>query len=178
MKTIEVKLDAVDINRACRELDAYLLQLQQKTDELRRRIAEEVAESADFSRCLIQIWSYTQMGGQKLALPQIRTADVRMEVREDGNISTVLAVGEDAIWCEFGTGVYHNGSVGASPHPLGTKLGYVIGGYGKGRGRQQVWSWRDGDTYFTRGIPAYMPLYNAWNQVIHRIADIAREVFA
>lgn len=178
MKTIELTLDAVSINRAIRELENYSREIEQKANELRMRVAEEIAQNANFNQCLIQIWTYTKMGGQNLALPEIRTADVRMEIQDNGNITTVLAVGEDAIWCEFGTGVHFNGASGASPHPFGASLGYVIGGYGKGRGQQQVWAYRDGQTYFTHGIPAYMPLYTAWQLMMSVFSSIAREVFA
>ena len=37
---------------------------------------------------------------------------------------------------EFGSGVYHNGSVGTSPNPYGDDLGLTIGSYGKGHGKQ------------------------------------------
>ena len=179
MKTISMVLDAVSINRAIRELESYKQWVTDRTNELRQAVAQELADNTHFSQCLITIWSYTPFGdGDKLALPQTYTPSVQMEVRDDGSVTTVFANGSDAIWCEFGTGVHYNGGAGASPHPLGEKLGYLIGGYGKGKGKQQTWAFKDGQLYFTHGIPAYMPMYNAWQLVVSRLYDIAREVFA
>ncbi len=178
MKTIEVSLSAVDINRACRELDEYLSQLQQKAEELRRRVADEIAANTNFSQCLIRMWTYANQNGSRVAVDVSRSADVQVQIRDDGTVSTVLAVGEDAVWCEFGTGVHYNNTLGKSPHDWGEGLGFIIGGYGKGYGKNKVWAWREGELIFTRGIPAYMPLYNAVQIVVSRIGDIAKEVFA
>lgn len=68
-----------------------------------------------------------------------RTAEVQVSIDERENVSIVIAAGEDAVWVEFGAGVYHNGSAGSSPHPKGSELGFTIGGYGKGMGKRQTW---------------------------------------
>ena len=108
-----------------------------------------------------------------------RRPDVAVTVSERGSISVVVAEGEDAVWCEFGAGVYHNGSVGSSPNPFGNDLGFTIGSYGKGYGKKQAWGYYDenGDLVITRGTPASMPLYNAAQEVMRKAIEIAKEVF-
>ena len=81
---------------------------------------------------------------------------------------------------EFGAGVYHNGSVGSSPHPLGLALGYTIGSYGLGLGARNVWGFTDeyGDFHLTHGVPAQMPLYNAMMATMDEVEQIVREAFS
>ena len=103
---------------------------------------------------------------------------MQVSIDERENVSIVIAAGEDAVWVEFGAGVYHNGSAGSSPHPEGSKLGFTIGGYGKGMGKRQTWGfYEDGELRLTHGTPAVMPMYNAVKAVCDEIADIAKEVF-
>jgi hypothetical protein len=79
---------------------------------------------------------------------------------------------------EFGAGVYHNGSVGSSPHPKGVELGYTIGSYGKGYGKGRAWGYYDnGELRITRGTPAKMPMYTATQSIINKAVSIAREVW-
>ena len=66
-----------------------------------------------------------------------------MSVDNRGSVTVVIASGEDAIWIEFGSGVYYNGSPGTSPHPSGAELGFVIGGYGDGNGKKNAWGYKD-----------------------------------
>lgn len=105
--------------------------------------------------------------------------DVKVEER-GGRLSVVLASGPDAVFIEFGAGVYHNGAAGASPHPKGQELGYTIGGYGKGFGQRKAWGYRDGsgNLIVTRGTEAMMPMLNAADRCAEIAARIAREVFA
>jgi hypothetical protein len=107
-----------------------------------------------------------------------KTADVDVSVEVRDNISVVIAHCEDAIWVEFGAGVYHNGSAGSSPHPKGAELGFAIGGYGKGMGNRTIWGYyEDGELRLTHGTPSTMPMYNAVKTVSDGIVEIAREVF-
>lgn len=105
-------------------------------------------------------------------------AEVTVSVEHKSGSSLVIASGEDAIWVEFGAGVYHNGSAGSSPHPKGTELGFTIGGYGKGDGKKNIWGYySDGELKLTHGTPAKMPMYRAVQTVCNEIASIAKEVF-
>lgn len=169
-KVIKFGLSEREIDRALKELEQYKQDLIRKTEILRERIAERIADQSrsGFAGAIVDD---LLKGGQ-------RTAEVNVSVEVRENISVVIASGEDAIWAEFGAGVYHNGSAGSSPHPSGAELGFTIGGYGKGMGKKETWGfYEDGELRLTHGAPAVMPMYNAVKTVCAEIADIAREVF-
>lgn len=169
-KIIRFGLSVRDIDRAMRELEQYKQDIIRKTDLLREKVAGRLAElSRDgFARAVVDD---LLKGGQ-------RTAQVDVSIDQRGNITLVIARGEDAVWVEFGAGVHYNGSAGTSPHPKGSELGFTIGGYGKGMGKKDVWGfYEDGKLRLTHGAPAIMPMYNAVKTVCDEIAEIAREVF-
>ena len=169
-KAISFGLSEQELDRAIRELEQYKQYIIRKTELLRKKIAEKLAEEAQSG--------FTGAIVDDLLRGGVKTAEVEVRVNPGDNISVVIAKGKDAVWVEFGAGVYHNGSAGSSPHPKGTELGFTIGGYGKGRGKRQVWGYRkDGELKLTHGTPAVMPMYNAMKIVCDEIADIAREVF-
>ena len=170
-KTIRFGLGVTDINRAIREVNKLKQDFRNKVDTYRKRIAEELAVQAslNFGNAVVD----------DVIHGSPRRPDVAVTVSERGSISVVVAEGEDAVWCEFGAGVYHNGSVGSSPNPYGNDLGFTIGSYGKGYGKKQAWGYYDenGDLVITRGTPASMPLYNAAQEVMRKAIEIAKEVF-
>ena len=169
-KVIRFGLSTKEIDEAIRELDKYKQELTQKTELLRKRVAEKIAElsRSGFAGAVVDD---LLNGGQRLA-----QVDVNIDNRE--NITIVIAKGEDAIWAEFGAGVHHNGSPGSSPHPKGSELGFTIGGYGYGMGNRDTWGfYEDGELRLTHGAPATMPMYNALKTVCDEISAIAREVF-
>jgi hypothetical protein len=180
-KVISFGLNTKDINKAIKELEQYKIEFQKKVDTYRKRIAEEIAVNAslNFGSSQMEDIIGTIVGGELVLGSRPRTPDVTVNVSERGNISVVVANGEDAVWCEFGAGVYHNGSAGSSPNPYGKDLGFTIGSYGKGHGKQQKWGYYDenGEVVITRGTPASMPMYNAVQEVMRKAIDIAREVF-
>jgi hypothetical protein len=169
---IKFHLGVKDINRAIRELNKFKEDFRKKVDTYRKRIAEEIAVQAslNFGNSMVDD---PIKGGSP------RKPDVQVYVSDKGGISVVVADGEDAVWCEFGAGVYHNGSVGSSPNPYGNDLGFTIGSYGKGKGKQQVWGYYDesDNLVLTRGTPATMPMYNATQDIMRKSVEIAREVF-
>lgn len=170
--TIDV-FNPASIDAAVREIREYSKWVQRKTDELRERIAYFIAKdaSAVFNTAVVD-----DLIGEGAV-----TGGVNVVVENQGNnMTVVIANGKDAVFMEFGAGVYYNGSVGSSPNPLGTELGFTIGSYGKGNGRKEVWGYRgeDGQIHLTHGAPASMPLYKAVQSVSRDIARIAREVFA
>lgn len=97
-----------------------------------------------------------------------READVDVTVEKTENGYKVVARGESVVWVEFGAGIYHNGAVGQSPHPRGNELGFTIGGYGKGHGKQTSWGYynADGELVITKGTEAQMPLYRAFLELL------------
>ena len=167
---ISFALSETEINRALKELEEYKQDLKEKAELLSWMIAEKIAEHSrsGFAGAIVDD---LLNGGKKLA-------EVNVSVETKGNLSLVIASGEDAIWAEFGAGVYHNGSAGSSPHPMGSGLGFTIGTYGKGMGKKETWGYyEDGELRLTHGAPAVMPMYNAVKTVCDEIAEIAREVF-
>lgn len=169
-KVIKLSLNPSDIDRAIRELEKYKIDFQAKVDTYRRRVAEELAKTAALNFGSSMMEDNLRSG--------MRKPNVSVNVDERGSISVVVADGEDAVWCEFGAGVYHNGSVGSSPNPYGNGLGFTIGNYGFGYGRKKVWGYYDnGQLVLTHGTPASMPMYNAVQTITIKAIEIAREVF-
>lgn len=169
-KVIKFSLNDRSIDKAINELKLYKQEFQKKVDTYQRRIAEEIAKIASLNFSSAVIDDRVRGGPRK--------PDVTVEVQSRGKILVVVANGEDAVWCEFGAGVYHNGAVGSSPNPYGNDLGFTIGSYGKGHGKQTAWGYyEDGELVITRGTPASMPMYNAAQDVMKRAIEIAREVF-
>lgn len=169
---IRVALDERDIERAIRKVEAFKQDFLGRVDTYRKRISEEIAVQASlgFSSSLMDD---VIKGGSP------RRPDVKVSVSHKGKISVVVADGEDAVWCEFGAGVYHNGGVGSSPNPYGQELGFTIGSYGKGYGKRQAWGYYDGSgqLVITRGTLATMPMYHAAQEVLRKSVEIAREVW-
>jgi hypothetical protein len=169
-KVIKIGLSEREIDKAIEELELYKKDIARKTKLLRERVADRIADlsHSGFSGAVVDD---LLRGGQK-------TANVNVSIAHTDDSSVVLAIGEDAVWVEFGAGVYHNGSVGSSPHPKGSELGFTIGGYGKGMGKRETWGYYEGgELRLTHGTPATMPMYNAVKTVCDEITEIAREVF-
>lgn len=172
-RTITVNLlDSASIDAAVRELQDYAQFVRRKAEELQERVAYFIARdaSAVFNTAVAD-----DLIGEGAVI-----GNVEVTVEENGNVTLVIASGKDAVFMEFGAGVYYNGSVGSSPNPLGADLGFTIGSYGKGHGARNVWGYygEDGQLHLTHGAPASMPLYKAVQTIIRDIAEIAREVFS
>jgi len=170
-KVIRFGLSVNEIGKAIKELDKFKKDLDRKAALLREKIAERLASDAQSG--------FTGAVVDDLVKGGARYADVNVTVTDRGDISVVIANGEDAVWAEFGAGVTHNGAAGSSPHPKGQELGFVIGGYGMGRGKQQRWKFKEGEELiWTRGAPAAMPMYRSVQSVIADLPKLAREVFS
>lgn len=169
---IKFSLGDKDIDRAISEVNKFKRDFRKKVDTYRKRIAEEIAVQAslNFGNSIVD---------DVIKGNSPHKADVQVSVSDRGSVTVIVAEGEDAVWCEFGSGVYHNGSVGSSPNPYGSELGFTIGSYGKGYGKKQAWGYydEDGELVITRGTPATMPMYNAAQEVLRKSVEIAREVF-
>ena len=174
-KVITVTLSTKSINEAIRELEEYRKDFLKKVDLLRSRLGEEI-------RTLAQA-GFDTSGVDDTLRGGTRPAEVTVTASDNGKITIVLASGKDAVWCEFGAGVYHNGAVGSSPNPYGSDLGLTIGSFGDGHGSQNVWGYLEtpGDPntlVLTHGTEATMPMYNAVQTIVPMVVNIAREVFS
>ena len=169
-RVISFGLSTKEIDRAMKELADYKQEIIRKTELLREKVAERLADEAKkgFAGAVADD---LVKGGQ-------RFAQVDVSVDNRSSITVVVANGEDAVWVEFGAGVYHNGSPGSSPHPHGAELGMTIGGFGKGNGKKEVWGfYENGELKLSRGTPARMPMALAITTVCNDIQAIAKEVF-
>lgn len=173
-KVISFGLSESEISRALKELAEYKQEILRKTELLREKVAERLADEArsGFSSAVVD--EQILKGGS--ASPKYAQVDVSVDNR--GSVTVVVAKGEDAVWVEFGAGVYFNGSPGSSPHPRGVELGMTIGGFGKGNGKKETWGfYEDGELKLSRGTPARMPMSRAVTTVCNDIQEIAKEVF-
>lgn len=170
-RKITVELTESGIDKAIKELEEYKKDIKRKTSLLQDRIAKRIEEEADKGFVSAVVDDLVRGGYQK--------PDVTVNYTTRGDISVVVAQGEDAVWVEFGAGVYHNGNLGSSPHPRGSELGMTIGGYGQGKGKQKSWGFKDADgtLHVTRGTPAQMPLEKAVLSVLDELPQMAKEVF-
>ena len=172
-RTITIDIfNPASIDAAVKEIRDYADWVKRKTDELRERVAYFIAKdaSAVFNTAVAD-----DLIGEGAVI-----GSVNVVVEDNGNMTLVIANGEDAVFMEFGAGVYYNGAVGSSPNPLGAALGFTIGSYGFGQGKKEVWGYMgdDGRLHLTHGTPASMPLYRAVQSVVTDIEQIAREVFS
>ena len=170
-RKITIELTESGIDKAIKELEEYKKDIKRKTALLQDRIAKRIEEEANKGFASAVVDDLVRGGYQK--------PDVTVNYTTKGDISVVVAQGEDAVWVEFGAGVYHNGNLGSSPHPRGSELGMTIGGYGQGKGKQRSWGFKDADgtLHVTRGTPAQMPLEKAVLSVLDELPQMAKEVF-
>lgn len=173
-RTISIDvLSATSIDAAINDLRDYAARVQRKTNELRERVAYFIAKDAS------AVFN-TAVAGDDLREGTI-TGNVQVSVEQKGNnVTLIIADGKDAVFMEFGAGVYFNGPVGSSPNPLGTELGFTIGSYSTHKPDKEIWGYKgeDGEIHLTHGTPASMPLYRAVQRVWKDIDRIAQEVFS
>lgn len=173
-EVIRVPLSVAGIDAAIERIERYRQRLLDRCSRLASLVGERIAWSAQqgFSSAIAD--DIFRGGGQ---VP----ARVTVSVEENGALVVVIASGEDAVFVEFGAGVYHNGAAGASPHPKGAENGFLIGQYGEGHGKRNVWA-LPGSTnknpILTHGTPAAMPMYHGVQEAASQIAELAREVFS
>lgn len=160
-----------NINSIISQLNKYEADTLRRIEMLAEKAATDIAmkASALFSNASVNV---QPRGG-------FENAKVRISVTRQGDVMYVIAEGAEAVFIEFGTGVFFNGSAGSSPHPDGVALGMTIGNYGLGNGKKEAWAYTDenGDIVVTRGTPAAMPMYRSMRDVANNIYDIAKGVF-
>lgn len=173
-KRISLSLSTSDIDKAIREIDRFEKDFISKCDQLIEKIAQAIAKEAQqrFDSAIVD--DLTSQSGEPIK------ANVNVRCEKRGDVYVIIADGEDAVWVEFGAGVYHNGGIGQSPNPYSVQnhLGFVIGGFGE-KGKKNTWGFydQDGSLRLTHGTPAKMPMYNAVQSIGGEIVAIAREVF-
>lgn len=155
-------------------IHAYEVYLERKRKEFLERVANRLKQliEANFAGTIVD--DRTEDSGG----PQPASVSVADPVA-DGDGYMIVVNGKDAVWVEFGAGVHHNGAMGTSPNPYGTKLKFSIGGYSKMFPGWDKWPIRGGKhAPWSYGTPAQMPMYRAVQTLIAEIPQIAQEVFA
>lgn len=167
---VSLNLSEAGIDKAIEDLQQYKQELLKKSELLQKRVAEYIQKVA-------QNW-FNGAVVDDILTGDTKIADVKVTIDERGDATVVVASGEDAVWVEFGAGVYYNGGAGSSPHPRGSELGMLIGEYGAGKGKRKVWGYYDGDELvLTHGTPATMPMEKAFLSAYIDLYTIAKEVF-
>lgn len=175
-KTISFDLSEDSISKAISELNQYKTEIANKTILFQQRVAERLKVLAQEGFTGAVVDEYTRLGDgsmQKMS----EEAKVVVTVTHTGNLSVVLANGEDAVWIEFGTGVYYNPS--NHPNAAYTDPMMLIGTFGEGGGAKKSWYFKDGEGVrsITHGIRKKMPMYYAVTAVCMEMSAIAKEVF-
>lgn len=168
---IKLKLSQDSIGDAIREIEKYRDDVKEKTELVRKRVAG-ILENMVRKGFNGPLYNDVLWEGKKVP-------DVEVKVDHGDKVSVVMALGKEAVFVEFGAGVYYNGPVGSYPHP-DTPPGIVaIGTYGHGYGAREVWGYYDesGELKLTHGTPASMPMYFAAKIIAEEIPKIAKEVF-
>lgn len=98
----------------------------------------------------------------------------------------VVANGQAVAFIEFGTGITYT-----EQHPKADQMGAVRGSYGQGKGNNESWTYygeagtngvplRDSDkgtVVRTKGNPPARAMYDASQEMLNKIQQIAKEVF-
>lgn len=169
-RNIRANLSENGIKQVIRELTGLKRIMKQREERAERRLALEIKEKAQdlFDKALVD---------DIIGSPDYEPM-VNVEIQKTANGYAVTASGPDAVFVEYGAGVYHNGSAGSSPHPEGVEKGYTIGGYGKGYGTRSTWGFKkDGKRVLTHGTPAAMPMYKAQKKVTENVYKILEDEF-
>lgn len=179
MPKITLRLNDASIEAAIKEVKAYENDLPKKAEKIRLEVADRLAKLCEVG--------FNGVAYDYVLSEGARVPDVRVEVKPKGDITLVIAHGKEAVFVEFGAGVYFNPD--GAPHPgRGAPDIVAIGSYGYGRGKRQIWGYYEGGKTnnpdenrkrlrLTHGTPASKPMYYAAIEVAKMVPDIAREVF-
>lgn len=165
---IKLRLSPDSIDAAIRHLEDYRNDLPKKAERIRIKVAELLEQMVQEG--------FNGAGYDDVLWEGMKVPDVSVTVDEKENIMLVIAHGKEAVFAEFGAGVYYNPS--GSPHPE-RPVGIVnIGEYGKGYGKRKIWGYyENGELKLTHGTPASAPMYFAVKEIAGQLPRIAKEVF-
>lgn len=178
-KVIEFDLSKEGLDRAIKEIEQFQKELVEKMAEVRRQFAQRIVWSADagFANAVVS----------DVIKGSAEPNDVTVRMEHNGDVTLVIADGSQAVFIEFGAGVYHNGPVGQSLNPWVSGAdngspdvsGFTIGSYGKGKGERTAWGYYDSgnNVVVTRGTFAQRPMYNGYKLAVAELASIVRGVF-
>ena len=176
-KVIKCSLSQKSIQNAIQELRSYQSELRRKTELFVKKLAEVGIPVIDENMAKAS-FTYDDKGIQSGSDTSHYT-HVEIHTFGDYAQANLIVENKSILFIEFGAGVYYNGAAGASPHPKGQEVGFLIGSYGAGHGQKKVWGYYDdsGQLVLTHGVEATMPVLKAYNEIIQKCVKVAKEVF-
>lgn len=167
-KIIEFSLSKGNIEKATKELQSYIDSITDKNALFVQKIAESGIPVIDSKMNSVIGDSDTN-----------HFTHVEVNSYEGYSEAKLIVEGKDLLFIEFGSGIHYNGAAGSSPHPKGSELGYTIGSYGEGHGKEDSWIYESdtGEWIRTYGTQAAMPVYSATLEMRNRVLEIAKEVY-
>lgn len=156
--TIDV-FDSKSVANAIEELQKYKQWVIAKEAILRDRLAQlgATVASIQFARAIYN-----------------GTNDVTVRVDNTGSVAVIYAEGSAVAFIEFGSGAKYGYG-----HPEEGKFGTGPGTYPQGKGHwDNERGWWYGHNLHTYGNPPAMAMYQAREEIVEQITQIAREVFA
>lgn len=159
------------IDQLIKELRSYQNSLEDKTKLFCERLAEIGVETA----------KATVYGLDAVFTGELFRS-IHSEQRSSGTtvVFAVVASSEHAVFVEFGTGIVGKESPYPAPFPDGVDWQYASGKTIRqlSDGRYGWFYERDGQWYFTEGMPSRPFMYLASLEIREQIVKIAKEVFA
>lgn len=152
-------LDKNSVKSAIKELKKYKQWVVAKETELRIRLAMlgATVASIQFSRAIYN-----------------GTNDVTVRVDNTGSVAVIYAEGSAVAFIEFGSGAKYGYG-----HPDAARLGTGPGTYPDGKGHwDDPRGWWYGHGKHSYGNPPAMAMYQAREQMVEQLTQIARQVFA
>lgn len=152
-------LDQSSIANGIKELQKYKAWVRAKENELRMRLATlgATVASIQFSRAIYN-----------------GTNDVTVRVDNTDSVAVIYAEGEAVAFIEFGSGAKYGYG-----HPMNNEFGTGPGTYPEGKGH---WNnpngWWYGHNLHSSGNPPAMGMYQAREQMVEQLTQMARQVFA
>lgn len=169
-KVIKCKLDVDSLEKAIKEIDTYQEELMSKLEA--------------FMDALLSVGVAEASGRASSYAGDSKPAKVVVEYLlkdKDKLLATIALVGEDAIFIEFGAGIYYNNG---NFHPKGAELGYTIGSYPSEHPPNRAikpgfWWYKgsDGGKHLSLGTQATMPIYFASETMRNNAIQKALEIF-
>lgn len=152
-------LDAASIDSGIRELRKYRQWVVAKENELRLRLSQlgATVASIQFARAVYN-----------------GSNDVSVRVDNTGSVAVIYAEGSAVAFIEFGSGAKYGYG-----HPEAGKYGAGPGTYPDGKGHwDDEKGWWYGHNLHSYGNPPAMAMYQAREQMVEQITQMARQVFA
>ena len=180
----KIKVDVLSpssLQKCIDEIKGYKGSVNTKCQRVVKRLTEEAIRIISMKIAEAAITVETTSSGTEIESGQnfAKTPTKEYYNTAQSSMSVISVDGEDILFIEFGAGVYYNGAAGTSPHPKGEMFGFVIGGYGQGKGANKVWGYigEDGELHLTHGVKATMPMYSAIMEITRLAPIICKEVF-